>query len=202
MTVYRRMGDNLRLSKDSQPLRSYAWLVEKPYSTPDIGKTQDEATDTVLDGFPTPREEERYLEDLDSYLNGNAPAPRPSSAARGGERSSEKEREMALKNPVSVYNWLRKHQPQVFLQDNEAHSEKPTTRPAARASKRASTVKQETDLYDEDGIAIDAGPSAKGKRKRDDDGGYRPKGGNGRSVRRKKEDGSVSAKKSKRDPLT
>ena len=195
------MEDNLRQSKELQPSRSYASLLEKPYPTPGSSKTQNDPAETVIDGFPTPREEERYLEDLDSYLNGIAAASRPSSAtaARGGERSSEKDREMALKNPVSVYNWLRKHQPQVFLQDNEAHSEKPSIRPAtSRASKRASTVKQETDLYDEDGIAIEAGPSAKGKRKRDDDGGYRPKGGNGRSVKRKKEDGSASAKKSKR----
>jgi IEC3 subunit of the Ino80 complex, chromatin re-modelling len=202
---YRRMEDTVRQSEALQPSKSYASLLEKPYASLDNGKPYNDPAETVLDGFPASREEERYLEGLDSYLNGIAPIPRPSAAAvaRSGERSSEKDREMALKNPVSVYNWLRKHQPQVFLQDNEAHSEKPSARPAtSRASKRASNVKQEPDLYDEDGIAIEAGPSVRGKRKRDDDGGYRPKGGNGRPVKRKKEEGSTSAKKSKRASIS
>ena len=205
MWEYRRLENTLRRSKALQPSKSYASLMGRSYIPSNNSKTQNDPTETVFDGFPASLEEERYLEGLDSYLNGIAPTPRPSAAAvaRGGERSSEKDREMALKNPVSVYNWLRKHQPQVFLQDNEAHPEKASTRPAAsRASKRSSNVKQEPDLYDEDGIAIEAGPSGRAKRKRDDDGGYRPKGGNGRPVKRKKEDGPSSAKKSKRASIS
>jgi IEC3 subunit of the Ino80 complex, chromatin re-modelling len=201
MDGYGRPEDALRQGKDSQPTKSYAALLDMPYGLLDQAKIQSDVAEPALSGFLAPGEEERYLESLDSYLNGVAITPRPPGAAlaRGGERSVDKDREMALKNPVSVYNWLRKHQPQVFLQDNEAHPEKPNARSAtSRASKRASAVKQEQDLYDEDGIAIDAGPSLRGKRKRDDDGGYRPKGGNGRPVKRKKEDGSASAKKSKR----
>ncbi|KAF7504162.1 hypothetical protein GJ744_002631 [Endocarpon pusillum] len=196
----RQTEESMRQSKDPKPMKSYASLSKIPYASFNNSKLDNNPIDTPLNGFPAPLEEERYLEGLDSYLNGTAPTPRPFTAAatRGGERLSEKDREMALKNPVSVYNWLRKHQPQVFLQDNEAHSEKPSTRPAtSRASKRASTVKQEPDLYDEDGIALDVGANSRGKRKRDDDGGYRPKGGNGRPVKRKKDDSSASAKKSK-----
>ncbi len=199
------MEDSLRQSKEFKPAKSYASLLEIHYASLDNAKSHENAAGTVVNGFPAPREEEQYLEGLDSYLNGIASTPRPFAAPilRGGERSSEKDRETALKNPVSVYNWLRKHQPQVFLQDNEAHSEKPSTRPAtSRASKRASTVKQEPDLYDEDGVALDAGSSSRGKRKRDDDGGYRPKGGNGRPVKRKREEGSASAKKSKRASIS
>lgn len=33
-------------------------------------------------------------------------------------------RDFALRNPTSVYNWLRKHAPKTFLQDVEAHPEK------------------------------------------------------------------------------
>jgi IEC3 subunit of the Ino80 complex, chromatin re-modelling len=203
MADYHHMEDSIRRSKISKPAKSYLSLLEMPYISLDNAKSYNKAAKTAMNGFPSPREEERYLEGLDSYLNGIATTPRPftAGATRSGERSSEKDREMALKNPVSVYNWLRKHQPQVFLQDNEAHTEKATTRPAtSRSSKRANAVKQEPDLYDEDGIALDEGSSCRGKRKRDDDGGYRPKGGNGRPVKRKKEDGS--AKKSKRASIS
>lgn len=202
---YRHMEDSFRTSKEFMPTKSYASLLEMPYALLEVEKQGGDVAETIPNGYPTPQEEERYLEGLDSCLNGAAPTSRPFGAAvnRGGERSSDKDRETALKNPVSVYNWLRKHQPQVFLQDNEAHTEKPSTRPAAsRASKRASVVKQEPDLYDEDGIALDVRSSSKGKRKRDDDGGYRPKGGNGRPVKRKKDDGSASAKKSKRASIS
>lgn len=203
---YRRIVQAVRLSKQFKPKKSYASLLATPYASLDDLKTHtNNASEIILNGFPAPREEEKYLEGLDSYLNGTAQTPRPFAPVsnRGGERSSEKDREMALRNPVSVYNWLRKHQPQVFLQDNEAHSEKPNTRPAAsRASRRANAVKQEPDPYDEDGIAIDLRSISRGKRKRDDDGGYRPKGGNGRPVKRKKEEGPASAKKSKRASIS
>lgn len=33
-------------------------------------------------------------------------------------------RDFALRNPTSVYNWLRKHAPKTFLQDAESHPEK------------------------------------------------------------------------------
>ena len=105
---------------------------------------------------------------------------------------------MAVRNPVSVYNWLRKHQPQVFLQDNELNSEKPAKTTGSRTSKRASVaIKQEPELYDDDGIAIDMGATPRGKRKRDDDGGYRPKGGNSRPAKRKKDEESISGKKTR-----
>ena len=205
LAEYRHMEDSYRTSKEFMPTKSYSSLMEMPYASLDNPKAENDGAKTIPNGFPTPQEEERYLESLDSYLNGSGTSSRPFGTAvtRGAERSSDKDRETALKNPVSVYNWLRKHQPQVFLQDNEAHVEKPSTRPAtSRASKRASVVKQESDLYDEDGIALDVRSSSKGKRKRDDDGGYRPKGGNGRPVKRKKDDGAASAKKSKRASIS
>jgi hypothetical protein len=199
MSDYCRMEGSLRRSKEFQPSKSYSSLLELPYATAatSCGIGDDEA---ISSGFPAPKEEERYLEELDALMDGSATS-RSAGVMAGAavDRLSEKDRETALKNPVSVYNWLRKHQPQVFLQDNEPQAEKASARSAtSRASKRGSTVKQEPELYDEDGIAIDVTAGSRGKRKRDDDGGYRPKGGSGRPSKRKKEEGSGSAKKSKR----
>jgi hypothetical protein len=149
-------------------------------------------------GIISTRHEEEYLRCLDSFLAGSTTNPRPhaakSNASRGSERSIEREKEMQLRNPVSVYNWLRKHQPQVFLQDNESHAEKEKK---PRPSKRTSTVlKQEPE--EEDRVVVDLGGStSKGKRKRDDDAGYRPKGGNSRAKRRREDTGG-SARKSKK----
>ena len=39
----------------------------------------------------------------------------------GGHASQSSNRDFALRNPTSVYNWLRKHAPKTFLQDAEAH---------------------------------------------------------------------------------
>jgi IEC3 subunit of the Ino80 complex, chromatin re-modelling len=199
---YRRMEEVILQSKDFKPSKSYAALLENSYASLDNMRSSIHDAEAGPNGYPSPLEEQSYLDGLDAYLDGNASMPRPFAAARAGERSTEKDKEMALKNPVSVYNWLRKHQPQVFLQDNEMHAEKPSRLATSRASKRVSVVKQEPELYDEDGIAIDVGSSSRGKRKRDDDGGYRPKGGNGRPMKRKKEEGSTSAKKGKRASIS
>lgn len=175
--------------------------MQLPYAAVAATDYAAEDDEAITSGFPVPQEEERYLEELDSFVNRGEPTIRSAGvvAAAAADRLSEKDRETALKNPVSVYNWLRKHQPQVFLQDNEPPTEKASARSAtSRPSKRGSTVKQEPELYDEDGFAIDPTASLRGKRKRDDDGGYRPKGGSGRPSKRKKEEGSVSTKKTKR----
>ena len=157
-------------------------------------------------GFLTAKQEEQYLNGLDAYINGQAPNPRFHVAntlgSKGQEKSAERDREAQLRNPVSVYNWLRQHKPGVFLQDNEA-SDKPARPAGARSSKRNanrdSIVKQEEEVYDEEGIAVDTG-GARGKRKREDDTGYRPKGGNSRPTKRKKEDTS-SGRRSKKPSM-
>ena len=149
-------------------------------------------------GILSSRQEEEYLKSLDSFLSGSNTVPRPyaakNSTSRGLEKSIEQEKEMQLRNPVSVYNWLRKHQPQVFLQDNESHVEKEKK---SRPSKRTSTtLKLEPD--DEDSVMADLGGStSKGKRKRDDDAGYRPKGGNSRAKRRREDTGGSSRRSKK-----
>ncbi|RAL61414.1 hypothetical protein DID88_009344 [Monilinia fructigena] len=98
--------------------------------------------------------------------------------------------DVTLKNPHSVLNWLRRHEPKIFLQDGEGPTEKINTKPGAlrgagkRASIPAPTRLDSLEIVEEDGIGYDTtlnGPSSsKVKRKRDpeDDGGYTPKSGN------------------------
>ncbi|KAK2850641.1 hypothetical protein FQN49_005464 [Arthroderma sp. PD_2] len=126
---------------------------------------------------------------------------------------ADREKAAIIRNPSSVYNWLRKNKPQVFAHDPEAppagttgsaagaaQGDKPAaaSRPSAtRTSKRASTqVQRDEEIYDEDGMLVDvAEPAAggnaasRGKRKRDEDGMYHPKGGN--RGKKKREDKRV-----------
>ncbi|RMZ85484.1 hypothetical protein DV737_g729, partial [Chaetothyriales sp. CBS 132003] len=159
--------------------------------------------------FLATKQEDQYLQSLDSCIAGRKSNIRAHAAHSLGtkytEKSSERDKEMQLQNPVSVYNWLRKHEPKVFLQDNESTMDKTPRATGARLSKRNanrdSIIKQEQEMYDDDGIAIDVSNTAKGKRKRDDDGGYRPKGGNSRVSKKKKEDGGASPRKGKKSSL-
>ncbi|KAI9647837.1 hypothetical protein NHQ30_004225 [Ciborinia camelliae] len=98
--------------------------------------------------------------------------------------------DVTLKNPHSVLNWLRRHEPKIFLQDGEGPTEKINTKPGAlrgagkRAAIPAPSRLDSLEIVEEDGIGYDttlSGPSSsKVKRKRDpeDDGGYTPKSGN------------------------
>ena len=148
-------------------------------------------------GYMTLSHEEEYLSTLDAALEASelGTQPPPLSHPIRSNEKHEKERDAALRNPVSVYNWLRKHQPQVFLQDNESPPEKPTPKPQAitRTPKRSSIIpKQETDIFDDDGFLIGGIPEAstRSKRKRDDEP-YRPKGGNNRVSKKKKVSGGL-----------
>jgi hypothetical protein len=200
---YQRLSDSILESPGFAPQKSFVSLSKNgpPASYVTSEQVRDSHAQTAS-GFPSSNQEEQYLQGLDAYLAGSATAPRAFAhnvAGRNIDRGMERDREMALRNPVSVYNWLRKHQPQVFLQDNELQSDKPARSATARTSKRASaTTKQEVEPYDDDGIAVDVGNTSRGKRKRDDDGGYRPKGGNSRPTKRRKDEPVSSAKKAKK----
>lgn len=120
-----------------------------------------------------------YLDDADASLGAAPPAPAPQHPAP---------HDVALRNPNSVYNWLRKNEPKVFLQDNEG-SEKSQGKPGSlrgagkRASLPAPAKPDALEFVEEDGLGYDAslaGPvSAKGKRKREDgdDSTYHPSKG-------------------------
>lgn len=131
-----------------------------------------------------------YLYDIDACL-GTAPAP--------PHTQSPTAQDLQLRNPNSVYNWLRRNEPKIFLQDGEG-SEKSLGKPGAlrgagkRASIPAPSKPDALEIVEEDGIGYDAtlsgSVSIKGKRKREeDDGGYHPKKGSvdtGKKPRSKK----------------
>lgn len=112
------------------------------------------------------------------------------------------DKELQVRNPNSVYNWLRRHEPRIFLQDGEG-SEKSSGKPGAlrgagkRASIPAPSKPDTVEFVEEDGIGYDVtlgpipGGTLKGKRKRaiEEDAGYRPKGGISRPHKKKKKEG-------------
>ena len=203
---YADLKDSILQSPAFAANKSYASLTQSaalpPRSRVDLGGDALQGASPFL----TAKQEEQYLHSLDAYLDGNSASPRAHTTnnlgARSSEKSSERDKEMQLQNPVSVYNWLRKHEPKVFLQDNEPAGEKAPRTTGSRISKRnanrESMIKQEQELYDDEGIAVNGGNASKGKRKRDDDGGYRPKGGNSRPTKKRKEDVPPTGKKGKK----
>ncbi|KAF4582234.1 hypothetical protein GQ602_006858 [Ophiocordyceps camponoti-floridani] len=121
----------------------------------------------------------------------------------------------ALKNPTSVTNWLRKNAPKIFLQDGEHREDDAdavtatlavrkratTSTPRAERSKpvkkKSRPVPQEWDPAEEDHGDGAATPSsaARGKRKRDEDAGYRPGGSSRPAKKKRKSDDGVRRKK-------
>ncbi|KAJ9273729.1 hypothetical protein DTO271D3_7426 [Paecilomyces variotii] len=195
--TYRRLEEAVKRSKAFEPSNKYPSLLQVPHTTTEQFPHELDGDNL---GYLTPEHEAEYFLMMDARL-GDAQAAEQLSRAPEKPSLAEREREAALRNPVSVYNWLRRNQPQVFLQDNEITSEKSVSRPAnLRTSKRATQPRKEEDVYDEDGILMDVAPapgSSRGKRKRDDDTGYRPKGGSsgGRGSRKKKDDGSYGGRR-------
>lgn len=203
LDAYGAVEDEVRQSKVFAPGLQLKSLLEVPHTEPGYNPSIDGEMESKL-GFLDPDEEAKYLDALDSQFEGSSATPFRSNQ-RSEPSAADTEKEASLQNPVSVYNWLRKHQPQVFLQDNEPNPEKVPSRPSnARGTKRsAAQMRKEEDFYDEDGIALDLDTAAvasnpRGKRKRDEDGGYRPKGGASRSRKRKeKDDAAYSGKRAK-----
>ncbi|KAI0143075.1 hypothetical protein GGR57DRAFT_508278 [Xylariaceae sp. FL1272] len=158
-------------------------------------------------------------DDVDEYLyHVDASIGLPSRPTRApsvvGTTPTSSQANFALKNPTSVYNWLRRHAPKTFLQDLEKEKDKDKDdRDKEDGRKRKSTgtrgnrkstgarKEKERDKERDHGEGMDweeelAYDAPKGKRKRDDDGGYRPKGGSSRPAkkRKSKEFASSSAK--------
>jgi hypothetical protein len=187
--AYRSVEESIKRNKAFAPANHYSSLSQSHPPSLDVLKAGKDDTDRKLGYFAPDHETEYYLA-LDAKLGDEAAAQQ---LARIPDRPTlaERERDASIRNPASVYNWLRRNQPQT-LQDNEAASEKSASRPSnQRASKRAPAQRKDEDMYDEDGM--DA-PTPKNKRKRDEDTGYRPKGGSSRSKKKKDEPTSTPNK--------
>jgi hypothetical protein len=159
--------------------------------------------------YLSPDEIDEYLSKVDTALS-LPPAPRlavASDARRFPPHLSDKD--LQVRNPNSVYNWLRRHEPRIFLQDGEGSegSKSVSGKPGALrgAGKRASIPVPtrpdgSVEFVEEDGMSYDAslggaaGGTGKkdGKRKRAsiDDAGYRPKGGASRPMKKKRKEGN------------
>jgi hypothetical protein len=195
---YRRLEDAVKRSKTFQPAIKYTSLMDVPHSTPPPTTSDQLSQDGNLEtnlGYLTPEHENKFYATMDARM-GDPSAAQQLSQLPEKPSLAERGRDAALHSSISVYSWLRRNQPQIFLQDHENASEKSGSRPAhLRSSKRQSIqargpAAKEEDVYDEDGILVDAGPTpanSKGKRKRNEDTQYRPKGGSNRPSRKKKE---------------
>ncbi|KAF2003677.1 hypothetical protein P154DRAFT_543726 [Amniculicola lignicola CBS 123094] len=215
---YAQRADQLHNAPPVPPLRSLARLEGTVPHTTEVPDPLPEGLLLGEDapGYMSPAHEEEYLLATDMALadpayDPNAHDGRPlRTATTANPMPSEKD--LTLRNPDSVYNWLRKHQPQVFLQDKEHPenmSEKSSARPANAPGrgKRPSAVsgtpgpRTEDAAEEEVGFIPESGTgSVKGRKLKDaDDSAYRPKGGSSRSGKRKREDGDQPTKGRKKN---
>ncbi|KAI1826096.1 hypothetical protein F4861DRAFT_133953 [Xylaria intraflava] len=184
------------------PHRSYEEYVER---VPEL-REDLESTDPVSHptSFITPDELDEYLNELDIRIGLK---PKHTLAPSIGTNSASSQPvNFALRNPTSVYNWLRRHAPKTFLQDLEKDKDKdkddrekddgrkrksgvPRKRQSTTSRKdkeREKEVADSMDWDDEMGYEASAAGTLKGKRKRDEDPGYRPKGGSSRPTKKRK----------------
>ncbi|KAL4792280.1 IEC3 subunit of the Ino80 complex, chromatin re-modelling-domain-containing protein [Aspergillus venezuelensis] len=200
---YQKVEEGVKRGSAFAPLSRYSELMRVPHSGP---APEDQEPSNHLDGlssnnlgFLTPEHETEYYLATDARLGDMSAAVQ---LTRVPEKPSllEREREHALRSPVSVHHWLRKNHPNVFLQDNENASEKSASRPSnLRTSKRAPAAsRKDEDTHDEDSVMMESGPASgasKTKRKRDEETTPRGKAGGGRSSRKKKDDSASTSKR-------
>ena len=177
-------------------------------------------------GYLSPAHEDECLSVLDNHLATIPPDSQPILPRQPKLKEKERERDAQIRNPSSVYNWLRAHSdtkpPPHDLEKEIAPSGSNASEPPnhrAKASpkppsstgtgsskptrKRASSAlmpkqEPEEELLDEEGFVIGGGnevPTTKGKRKRENDVAYRPKGGSSKSRKRTKGSSGSAMKK-------
>jgi hypothetical protein len=158
-------------------------------------------------GYMSPAHEEEYLLALDTLLEDPAydPSnPHTRTLHLGPSQPPLSEKELTIRNPDSVYSWLRKNQPQVFLQDKDAPhpenvSEKSAPKGGSKKSRQSNMGAGGTPGPKEDHDGEDsAAPEGKARGKKGaadpDDTAYRPKGGSSRPAKRKREAGEGETK--------
>ena len=184
-SAYHQVEESIKRNKAFAPALEYSSLSKIPHTHPAHSKNPMEPNDLERRlGYLTPEHETEHYLALDAKLGDEAAVlqlqrmPDPPTFA-------ERERDALLRNPASVYNWLRRNQPQT-LQDHEVASEKSTSRPSnQRTSKRPAAPRKDDEMIEEDSMEVE--PTPKNKRKREEDTGYRPKGGSSRPKKKKDE---------------
>ncbi|KAI1773533.1 IEC3 subunit of the Ino80 complex, chromatin re-modelling-domain-containing protein [Hypoxylon cercidicola] len=198
----------LRKLEQEVPHRSYAATIEQfPEVMEDLDPEDPSIHPTT---FLNADAIDEYLYEIDSRLK---LPPKPTLAPSAvGKAMPNPAANFALRNPTSVYNWLRRHAPKTFLQDLEKEKEKDKSKDkdrddrhgdkdddggkqkrksggVARTKRQSAANRKEKEAAEsmdwDDEAGYDA-PVLKGKRKRDDDGGYRPKGGSSRPTKKRK----------------
>ena len=159
-------------------------------------------------GYLTPLHAEEYLSGLDTYFHVTGP-DNPPVPMRVKPNERDREREVQLRNPMSVQNWLANHRPkELMVEDDAAGAEKPAKTPRKSPPKPSTSTsnpnrgntkrekpgallpKAEEEVLDEDGSVVAGvseeagGPQKKRKRGQDDDNAYRPKGGSNKKRKR------------------
>lgn len=207
-------------------------IPHSSYSTAKDSKSPYVADLSAPEGEPYPGsflcadDVDNYIHDIDSFIDPETHIP---TLAPRAHPASQPLTHPHLKNPTSVTNWLRKHAPKIFLQDGEAHDGDDDGHAAGHTGgrktrgsrgdrggsrgrgKRASMASRaaERDRTDWD-ASMDEDPDfgtplgRGGKRKRDDDPGYRPGGSTGRPVKKKRKSDvdSPAVRKSKKEMHT
>lgn len=209
---YTRRAEELHNSHIIQLSRSLAALEAKVPHTTQAPEPPIDGIDLSesAPGYMSPTHEEEYLAVMDqAFADPAAPDTHPMRMPSVHIPPTEKD--LTVRNPDSVYNWLRKHQPQVFLQDKDPqHPENISEKAAPKAngggrgkrqSAAAGTPGPKTDHEEDDAFDPESGAAVKGGRKSkggENDSAYRPKGGSSRAPKRKREEGEPPAKGSKR----
>lgn len=194
------------------PHQNYEEYVERnTHLREDLEPTDPQTHPT---SFLTADDIDEYLHQLDTRLKCK-PKPTLAPSVVGTGTATNPPANFALRNPTSVYNWLRRNAPKTFLQDLEKEKDKDKDdrekddgrkRKGGASRKRQSTAgrkekggekeaSEPMDWDDETGYEAPAAGALKGKRKRDEDPGYRPKGGSSRPTKkRKSKDSNVPSK--------
>ena len=110
---------------------NFSALQNVPQSTlekvKEEGRYREEIDDLVAPSYFSPSHEEEYLRDLDARPDSAPNRLTETSAAPGKslDRDREHHKDVQLRNPVSVYNWLKRNRPEIFLQENSDAEEPP-----------------------------------------------------------------------------
>ena len=124
-------------SRKSGPPVSIAQLNQLSQTTLEQVKVdatyREEIDDAVAPSYFSTAQEEEYLRNLDAKL-GIGPAEATSLPQRPVDRDREHYKDVQLRNPVSVYNWLKRNKPEIFLQE-DADAEEPPKKTAKSKSR-------------------------------------------------------------------